>query len=252
MSDHESSSPFVRMQPGRSMIRPQAAARKHVAPPSPADRTASRTVGEPAEVTHSPQSSPSKRPSHAPFEALKQWELVEDDKGLQVVEKRAGGLLSSVRPAKQLSVPVASAIYGRTSVASRKFFSQPPPSVESGANLEERLRGFNESKTVQPVTIRYPLGQSREQPPKAPLSLDLILKQQQQQQQQQQQRSTAIESIDMLQRLEQQVKAIEMGTIAARTTHRLENSADFGPEVQLRYREHEDLLRNVTDDEADG
>jgi len=63
--------------------------------------------------------------------------------------------------------------------------------------------------------------------------------------------TTTVESTDMLQRLEQQVKAIEMGTIAART-HQLENSSDFGAEVQLRYREHEDLLRNVTDDEAEG
>jgi len=247
MDDRESS-PFVRMQPGRSMIRPQAAARKFFAP-SPPERTtrqlANRSVGEPEAM--SPQATASKRPSHGPLEALKQWELVEDDRGLQVVEKRASGpLVGPVRPTKELSLPVASSIYGRTPVSGRKLLGQVP----GAASPEEKLvRGYDESRIVQPM--RLPLVQSREQTSEKPLSLDLILKQQQQQQQQQQ-RSATIESTDMLQRLEQQVKAIEMGTIAARTTRQLENSADFGPEVQLRYREHEDLLRNVTDDEAEG
>ncbi|XP_011332193.1 serine/threonine-protein kinase MARK2 isoform X3 [Ooceraea biroi] len=245
--DNRESSPFVRTQPSRSMIRPQAAARKFFTP-SPAERAARQLVNRPVdepEVT-SPQSGTSKRPSLAPLEALKQWELVEDDKGLQVVEKRGGGPLSPVRPAKELSLPIANPIYGRM-LSGRKALSQAS-SVES-TNLEEKLRGLNESKIVQP--IRLSLGQQREQTPEpeGPLSLNLILKQQQQQQRS---TSTTIESTDMLQRLEQQVKAIEMGTIAARTTRQLENSADFGPEVQLRYREHEDLLRNVTDDEAEG
>jgi hypothetical protein len=247
MDDRESS-PFVRMQPGRSMIRPQAAARKFFAPSPPeraARQLANRLAGEP-EATSNPQSSASKRSSHAPLEALKQWELVEDDRGLQVVEKRAGGpLVGPARPTKELSLPMASPIYGRTPVSGRKLLGQAPGS----ASPEEKLlRAYDESRIVQPM--RHPLVQSREQTPEKPLSLDLILKQQQQQQQQQ--RSATIESTDMLQRLEQQVKAIEMGTIAARTTRQLENSADFGPEVQLRYREHEDLLRNVTDDEAEG
>jgi len=252
MDDHRESSPFVRMQPGRSMIRPQAAARKFFAPSPPeraARQLANRLAGEPEAMSSSPQSTASKRSSHAPLEALKQWELVEDDRGLQVVEKRAAGgsLVGPVRPTKELSLPMSSPIYGRTPVSGRKLLGQAPGS----ASPEEKLvRGYDESRLVQPM--RLPLVQSREQTPDKPLSLDLILKQQQQQQQQQQQRSTTIESTDMLQRLEQQVKAIEMGTIAARTTRQLENSADFGPEVQLRYREHEDLLRNVTDDEAEG
>lgn len=240
MNDREN--PFVRTQASRSLIRPQASARKFMAP-SPAERAThqlvNRQIANESETTTSTQ----KRLSapHAPLEGLKQWELVEDGKGLQVVEKRTGAL-SPIRPRDGATVP-ASPLHGRAVFAGRKI----PSSMD--ASLEEKLRVFNESKIIQPIGL--PLNQQRESSAasstesKAPLSLDLILKQQRV-------NSSTVESIDMLQRLEQQVKAIEMGTIAARTTRQLENSSDFGPEVQLRYREHEDLLRNVTDDEAEG
>ncbi|XP_070165020.1 serine/threonine-protein kinase MARK2 isoform X1 [Polyergus mexicanus] len=243
MDDRES--PFVRAQASRSLIRPQP--RKFACQsPSPAMRQmtnrspiANREPANPMGGVGTPPKRLSA--SHTPLESLKQWELVEDDRGLQVVEKRAGAL-SPIRP-KEATVPgVASPFYDHsTPVSGRRFGGT---SVD--ANLEEKLRVFNQSKIVQPIGL--PLAPSLAETKVQPLSLDLILKQQQQQQRTS---STTAESTDMLQRLEQQVKAIEMSTIAART-RQLENSSDFGPEVQLRYREHEDLLRNVTDDEVEG
>ncbi|XP_018350975.1 PREDICTED: serine/threonine-protein kinase MARK2-like isoform X2 [Trachymyrmex septentrionalis] len=246
MDDRES--PFVRTQASRSLIRPQTGARKFLMP-SPADKTVRQlanrqTVGE-SEMN--PMGT-SKRlsASHTPMESLKQWELVENDKGLQVVEKRAGAL-SPIRPKEMIPT---SPLYVRDSSAKRLLSD-----TNVDANLEEKLRIFNESKILQPIG-RLSFGQQRTDltpsvppltEPKAPLSLDLILKQQQIAST----GTTTLESTDMLQRLEQQVKAIEMSTIAART-RQLENSSDFGAEVQLRYREHEDLLRNATDDEAEG
>ncbi|XP_071582726.1 serine/threonine-protein kinase MARK2 isoform X4 [Temnothorax nylanderi] len=244
MDDRES--PFVRAQASRSLIRPQTGARKFLTPSS-AERTV-RQLNRQAANESSPTSPISKRLSAplTPLEGLKQWELVEDGKGLQVVEKRAGAL-SPIRPKEM--VPT-SPLYGRTPVSVKRLLSD----TNMDANLEEKLRVFNESKIIQPIGLPFihqrteltsPAQLSAE--PKAPLSLDLILKQQRTAST----GTTTIESTDMLQRLEQQVKAIEMSTIAARTRH-LENSSDFGAEVQLRYQEHEDLLRNITDDEAEG
>ncbi|XP_018402956.1 PREDICTED: serine/threonine-protein kinase MARK2-like isoform X1 [Cyphomyrmex costatus] len=241
-------SPFVRTQASRSLIRPQTGARKFLMP-SPADKTVRQlvnrqTVGE-SEMNPMGTSKRLSAP-HTPMESLKQWELVENDKGLQVVEKRAGAL-SSIRSKEMIPT---SPLYGRTPVSVKRLLSD----TNVDANLEEKLRVFNESKILQPISLSF--GQQRTElappvpplpEPKAPLSLDLILKQQQIAST----GTTTVESTDMLQRLEQQVKAIEMSTIAART-HQLENSSDFGAELQLRYREHEDLLRNVTDDEAEG
>lgn len=241
MDDRES--PFVRAQASRSLIRPQA---RKLACLSPSSATRQMTNRSPI-VNREPMSpivggTPPKRlsASHAPLESLKQWELVEDDRGLQVVEKRTGAP-SPIRP-KEKVPGVASPLYDRsTPVSGRRFLG----GTNMDASLEEKLRVFNQSKIIQPIGLPFAqqeLAPLTETEASQPLSLDLILKQQQQ-------RST-IESTDMLQRLEQQVKAIEMSTMAARTT--LENSSDFGPEVQLRYREHEDLLRNVTDDETEG
>lgn len=249
MDDRES--PFVRAQASRSLIRPQP--RKFTClPPSPAMRQmTNRSPIANREPSSPGGGTPPKRlsASHTPLESLKQWELVEDDRGLQVVEKRAGAL-NPIRPKEAAVSGVASPFYDHSiPVSGRRFGGS-----NVDANLEEKLRVFNQSKIIQPIGL--PLAKQQELAPLAPslaeskaqpLSLDLILKQQQQQRT----LSTTAESTDMLQRLEQQVKAIEMGTIAART-RQLENSSDFGPEVQLRYREHEDLLRNVTDDEAEG
>ncbi|KAM0725722.1 Serine/threonine-protein kinase MARK2 [Formica fusca] len=242
MDDRES--PFVRAQASRSLIRPQP--RKFAClSPSPAMRQMTNRSPIANREPTSPMSggTPPKRlsASHTPLESLKQWELVEDDRGLQVVEKRAGAL-NPIRP-KEATVPgVASPFYDHSTPVSGRRFGR----TNVDANLEEKLRVFNQSKIVQPIGL--PLAPSLAESKAQPLSLDLILKQQQQQQRTS---STTAESTDMLQRLEQQVKAIEMSTIAART-RQLENSSDFGPEVQLRYREHEDLLRNVTDDEVEG
>lgn len=241
MDDRES--PFVRAQASRSLIRPQP--RKFTCTsPSPVMRQMTNRSPIANREPSSPGGggTPPKRlsASHTPLESLKQWELVEDDRGLQVVEKRAGAL-NPIRPKEAAVSGVASAFYDHsTPVSGRRF-----DGTNVDANLEEKLRIFNQSKIIQPIGL--PLAPSLAETKAQPLSLDLILKQQQQQRT----LSTTAESTDMLQRLEQQVKAIEMGTIAART-RQLENSSDFGPEVQLRYREHEDLLRNVTDDEAEG
>ncbi|XP_011867830.1 PREDICTED: serine/threonine-protein kinase MARK2-like isoform X3 [Vollenhovia emeryi] len=241
MDDRES--PFVRTQASRSLIRPQAGARKFLMP-SPAERTV-RQLNRQAPNEPSPMSIPKRLSAPlAPLEGLKQWELVEDDKGLQVVEKRSGAL-SPIRPKEVPTSP----LYSRAPVSVKRLLSD----TNMDASLEEKLRVFNESKIIQPIGLPYVQQRTELTPaplsavPKAPLSLDLILKQQRTAST----GATTLESTDMLQRLEQQVKAIEMGTIAARTRH-LENSSDFGAEVQLRYKEHEDLLRNVTDDEAEG
>ncbi|EFN83680.1 Serine/threonine-protein kinase MARK2 [Harpegnathos saltator] len=239
MDDQES--PFVRSQASRSMIRPQPGGRKLLLSSTTAERACQIAVNlhDTAVERKSPGTPKRLSAPHTPLESLKQWELVEDDKGLQVVEKRPGASLSPIRPKEM----IAGSLYNNSPVSGRRFHEKSA----ADAGLEKKLRAFNHSKIVQPVGL--PLGQQpQEEPPatadlNAPLSLDLILKQRTS--------SSIVESTDMLQRLEQQVMAIELGTIAGRT-RQLENSSDFGPEVQLRYREHEDLLRNVTDDEADG
>ncbi|KAG7201935.1 hypothetical protein KM043_004640 [Ampulex compressa] len=219
----ERESPFARTQPSRSSIRPQAT-RKTLQHDPPSVPRQSRQTKE----AISPRPPRRLLAPHAALENLKQWELVEGDRGLQVVEKRG-----ALTPPPRLNENT-----GFEKVVARKP-AKEIPRVEMG-QLEEKLRAFKDSKIVQPIrmTEREDLCVDS----KPPISLDLILKQR---------KGSAAESTDMLQRLEQQVKAIEMSTLAART-HQLENSTDFGAEIQLRYREHEDLLRNVTDDEAEG
>ncbi|XP_076635562.1 serine/threonine-protein kinase MARK2 isoform X3 [Colletes latitarsis] len=207
MDDRES--PFSRTQPSRSSIRRSAATdgqqqqqqQRHIAQrqTKEAGPRSPRRLGPPA------------------LENLKQWELVEGDRGLKVVEKRNLGS-------------------NRVSIVERTT-----PTVQRKANVaidpsfQEKVKAFKDSKIIQPIAMSA-------EDTSAPISLDLILNKQE---------GPAVESTDMLQRLELQVKAIEMGTLAART-RQLEDSSDFEPEKQLRYREHEDLLRNVTDDEAEG
>nr|XP_050851849.1 serine/threonine-protein kinase MARK2-like isoform X9 [Vespula vulgaris] len=278
MEDRES--PFARTQASRSSIRPPSILRK----------AAMLTVGSVSgvgsggvgggnggnggsngghetgrqEVT-SPKTMNKRLPTtHTALDNLKQWELVEDgNKGLQVVEKRSC-----------TKVPCSPSYGNRTPVFARR--TMPVENAMIDVNLEEKLKAFKNSKIIQPILEPSLISLPNEQvtpidSSKPPVSLDLILKQRQEQQQQKQQqqqqqqqekqqhqqqqkqnKNTNEESTDMLQRLEQQVKAIEMGTIAAAKTRQLENSEEFGHEVELRYREHEDLLKNVTDDEAEG
>lgn len=244
MDDQGSS--FVRAQAGRSLIRPQAQKFACLSPSATNRQLSNRSSianREPTSPMTGVTSPKRMSASHTPLESLKQWELVENDRGLQVIEKRAG-VLNPIRP-KEAPIPgVASPLYDRPTPVSRRRLLD---GAGVDASLEEKLRVFNQSKIIQPIGQQRELTSLTESKPQ-PLSLDLILKQQQQQQQRTS--SSTVESTDMLQRLEQQVKAIEMSTIAAR--RQLENSSDFGAEVQLRYREHEDLLRNVTDDETEG
>ncbi|XP_017754111.1 PREDICTED: serine/threonine-protein kinase MARK2-like isoform X4 [Eufriesea mexicana] len=180
--------------------------------------------------------------SRAPMDNLKQWELVECDRGLRVVEKRSaanaaskGGAAGGVeRTPSFTGKDAASPMTGRKSL---------PTSVAFDANLEEKLKAFKDSKIVQPVIATQ--RDRADDAAKIPINLEMILKQR---------KGSAAESTDMLQRLEQQFKAIEMDTIAARMRE-VELISDFEPEIRyrdLRYTEHEDLLRNVTDDEAEG
>ncbi|XP_076750841.1 serine/threonine-protein kinase MARK2 isoform X3 [Xylocopa sonorina] len=176
-----------------------------------------RKSNEPKKPTSTPATGTYVAPRSSQTDNLKQWELVECNRGLRVIEK------SNHAP----PLPV-----GRTIAAN----------LAIDASLDEKLKAFKESKIVQPILMPEHDSSDR---PKIPIKLDFVPKQR---------KSSDAESTDMLQRLEQQVKAIEMDTLAART-RQLEFSSDFEPEIRysdLRYREHEDLLRNVTDDEAEG
>lgn len=162
---------------------------------------------------------------------LKQWELVECGHNLRVVEKR---MLKPLEQISGMDIERISCFPGKKTL---------PENVAIDANLEEKLKAFKDSKIVQPIMAPQ---QESTDDAKVPINLELILKQR---------KGSAIESTDMLQRLEQQVKAIEMDTLATRM-RQLEFSSDFEPEIRYadlhRYREHEDLLRNVTDNEAEG
>ncbi|XP_012151485.1 serine/threonine-protein kinase MARK2 isoform X5 [Megachile rotundata] len=216
MDDRES--PFSRAQPSRGSFRSQSG-RKSVGTSVATDNQRRATPRRSKETsTASPAASGKFVAPRTAFDNLKQWELVEDDRGLQVVEKR-----NASRNAERSS---NSAEIRSPPLASRKTL---PTNVAVDANLEEKLKAFKDSKIVQPIDET-----------KIAINLDLILNQR---------KGSAVESTDMLQRLEQQVKAIELDTLAARTRP-LEISSDF--ESDIRYREHEDLLRNTTDDEAEG
>ncbi|XP_026667423.1 serine/threonine-protein kinase MARK2-like isoform X4 [Ceratina calcarata] len=204
-----------RTQPGRSSIR------------SPISR---KSFGTQVSGFKTPNKEPTTPTSptgklRTPMEDLKQWELVESERGLRVVEKKKSGER-----------------FRQTKDAAPQVSRKTSPTLPIDVNFEEKLKAFKDSKIVQPI-IENEDSSSDANIPNA--NLDLILKQR---------KGSGIESTDMLQRLEQQVKAIEMGTIAART-RQLEISSDFEQEIRYsdtRYREHEDLLRNVTDDEAEG
>ncbi|KAK9294331.1 hypothetical protein QLX08_011010 [Tetragonisca angustula] len=215
---------FSRNEPSRSSIRPQNG-RKSL---ETAESKQRQMIGGYRGGNREP-ASPTARyvaTAHTPMDNLKQWELVECDRRLQVVEKRSATSKGERTPSFNRK--------NATPIADRKILA-------IDASLEEKLKAFKESNIVQPVVAP----RRGDEVSRVPINLDLILKQR---------KGSAVESTDMLQRLEQQVKAIEMDTLAART-RQLEFSSDFEPEIRytdLRYREHEDLLRNVTDDEAEG
>ncbi|XP_034172756.1 serine/threonine-protein kinase MARK2 isoform X2 [Osmia lignaria lignaria] len=218
---------FCRSHPNRGSIRGQSG-RKNVAT-SVVAMTDNQRRAMPRRSKETNDNSAASGRLAAPltaFDNLKQWELVEDDRGLQVVEKK-----NSANPVPRNVERSSNSAEIRTPpFAARKTL---PASPVMDPNIGEKLMAFRDSKIVQPIAVPRD-------------SLNLILKQP---------KGPATGSTDMLQRLEQQVKAIEMDTLAARTRP-LEISSDFESEIQyrdLRYREHEDLLRNVTDDdEAEG
>ncbi|XP_034944662.1 serine/threonine-protein kinase MARK2 isoform X5 [Chelonus insularis] len=157
--------------------------------------------------------------ANTPDNHLKQWQLIEGDRGLKVVEKTAK--MSSEIIDKNFTVP------------------SMPTNTLLNENLARKFKAFERSNIIQAVptekSIEHDLNNH-----KNPVKLDIILKNQ----------KSGDESIDMLDQLERQVKAIEIGTLTARA--KLEDSSELQPEIQMRYREHEDLLNHVTDDEAEG
>lgn len=78
-----------------------------------------------------------------------------------------------------------------------------------------------------------------------PVSLNMVIgpaRKAVQQQQQQHQQGGGRESNDTLSQLEQQVRSIEVNTMAAQ---RLREELSQEPDTYLRYREHEDLLGTI-------
>ncbi|XP_076669553.1 serine/threonine-protein kinase MARK2 isoform X2 [Andrena cerasifolii] len=232
MDDRQS--PFSRTQPSRSSIRSAIGhGRKSfvvATDPQPQRQITARQ----SKQSTSPKVAKRFPAPHTVLDNLKQWELVEGDRGLQVVEKR--GLANP--PAKSVE---RSASPGALATIPLLAKNTLPANLKIDPCIEEKLKAFKNSKIVQPIPMSEH-EHDRDNDGKLPVSLDLIL---------QQKKGSTAESTDMLERLELQVRAIEMDTLAART-RQLEMSSDFEPEIQLRYREHEDLLRNVTDDEAEG
>lgn len=163
-----------------------------------------------------------KRSGSPALESLKQWELVEGDRGLRVVEKKFNPPTVPIKSVKSYAAPV------------------PPVRAIINDELARKFKAFERSSIVQVIPAKMD-----DQDSKAPISLNAILKQTGD-------TRCVDKSIDVLDKLERQVKAIEMNTIANKSPAILQNSCDLQSEIQLRYREHEDLLNNVTDDEAEG
>lgn len=231
-------SPFSRTQPSRSSFRSAIGhGRKSIVvatDPQPQRQITPRQ----SKQSTSPKVAKRFAAPHTVLDNLKQWELVEGDRGLQVVEKR--GLAHP--PAKTVERSAGPGTLATIPLLSKNTL---PANLKIDPSLEEKLKAFKNSKIVQPIPMSkhdHDRDRDNDNDGKLPVSLDLIL---------QQKKGSTAESTDMLERLELQVRAIEMDTLAART-RQLEMSSDFEPEIQLRYREHEDLLRNVTDDEAEG
>ncbi|XP_046622354.1 serine/threonine-protein kinase MARK2-like isoform X11 [Neodiprion virginianus] len=305
MADQEERETILaRNQPGRKSIRPSSF-RKTLNP----DGTVIQQRRSPMIGTDSRTSSPSPRGSPSTPEGLKQWELVEGDAGLRVVEKRstggggnsnvnsnsnsasgspvmtgsrgssfrsrgsAGGVPIFVNERTQNSI-VSQNIQDFENVLAKKFGRSFERSVIGKGNAISSTGG-----EFQTSNGRRSLREN--QSGKTGVKLDLILNDQDH-------RSLdtvggdgsvlpdSKSSIDMLDQLERQVKAIEQGTIAAAARFKQDAGTDVTsddissqlqhdrssvgntgsdkivPEIELRYREHEDLLRNNTDDEAEG
>ena len=220
-------------------------------------------------VTVAPTSDTPRTPG---LENLKQWELVQGDRGLQVVEKRTvPSLYSPLKTSRDVkgSSPVIPEDYLTLEEELMKKFKAfekssivqaVPINAQATSNvMKDSTTGSNEKYSTKIANERQHVGQ------KTPISLNAILKQNAKQKTADCSNIFGRSSIskvippvsnegstDTLEQLERQVKAIELGTIEAAKTDKLRESCDFESEIQLRYREHEDLLGNDTDDEADG
>ncbi|XP_024943061.1 serine/threonine-protein kinase MARK2 isoform X17 [Cephus cinctus] len=232
---------LARNQPGRKSIRPSSFRRTFNNEVAGLRRQTDETSNGSASRTSSSTASPT---SPRTSEALKQWELIEGDAGLQVVERRISNASSSGSTGSPATTrkkyPRPLFINERTK---NSIVSQNIQDFEKGL---KKFRAFEKSNIISCLTsgpTSLPITDTDNRlpvDPGKPVKLDLILKQ----------TKGSQKSTDMLDQLERQVKAIELGTIAARS--RLQDSTQVEPEIELRYREHEDLLKNVTDDEAEG
>ncbi|XP_043282058.1 serine/threonine-protein kinase MARK2-like isoform X5 [Venturia canescens] len=255
---------FGRDHPARNSIGPSSStSRRFFQYPISRGKIRAKTESSDREKSADVEDSAVRYKGPGEIEDLKQWELVRGDRGaLRVVEKRIED-----NPYEKISNDASSA------------FTHDYRSFEE--ELAKKFKAFEKSSIVQALPIDHvtvsnamnaaPKISKKTSPNKAsridnernaPISLDAILSQKRNFND-----ATAAaaassshnvpadnshDSNDMLQQLERQVKAIELGTIEAARNKSTIDSCDFEPEIQLRYREHEDLLRNVTDDEAEG
>lgn len=254
MVDRQESGDFERAQSIR-VAPPRLSSSFRRAAPAPPDTTLLKALA--ARVV--PSTTTTNTAAAANFDNnLKQWELVEGDKGLRVVEKRSSAGDNPKSAGGRMINREEQVAMVRQEQQQQQHQHQPPPPPSSKFQyLDERLKAlkaFERSKILPLPVLRRPEPDTLDTSESTnvvtvnePISLDVILNQRKG-------GGGCQESTDTLMRLEQQVKAIEMGTIADRASRQRESSSnDCQPaEVQLRYREHEDLLRNVTDDEADG
>lgn len=182
----------------------------------------------------SPRAQDKERSASPALENLKQWELIEGDRGLRVVEKRVSSGAVPARSIKSYAAPAPP-------VPPKRGNADPDKRALCHEELARKFKAFERSNIVQAISPSKLTDNNDSNEAINPITLDTILKNK---------RTVPEESTDMLDQLERQVKAIEMGTIAAR--NKMRDSSELQPEIQLRYREHEDLLNNVTDDEAEG
>lgn len=253
MSDRdECETVLARNQLGRQSIRPSSFRKTFNA-----DSSQRRVTQLGSGGTDSKGSSPCSTSSPSTPEGLKQWELVEGDAGLKVVEKKKGNSNSNSRANSASGSPVLNASPHIRARARPLFVNEETQNSIVSQNIQDfenvlanKFRGFERPGNNDKIS------------PSHGIKLDTILNRNTMDDESSIQTSIGIKnSTDMLDQLERQVKAIEQGTIAAaarlqenNNNHRDGNvgSDKIDNEVELRYREHEDLLRNNTDDEAEG
>ncbi|XP_020710968.2 MAP/microtubule affinity-regulating kinase 3-like isoform X4 [Athalia rosae] len=245
---------------------------------SPATSSKSSGGGPPSGSSSGASSGTTSVPSTP--DDLKQWELVEGDAGLKVVEKKTCAAVATTNGNGSTDVRNQMTGRTRTSVGKTPIFLNE---FTQNSIVHQNIRDFENALANKFRTYDTRSGiknnnnnnnnncneggnaeRKKLQPPV--VKLDSILNQNNNNDRRYKddKETAAMQgSIDMLDQLEKQVKAIERGTLAARLQQidreaSATNSGAEGiceqiePEVELRYREHENLLGHSTDDEAEG